>query len=92
MSYQLNVDQLLEALTQSDHPRAAGWQAQVEALATGMALEVAQHLGIRAGVGTFEGVAFAGTCVPFYPICPNQPLPEVFAEHEFDNAEEWAPE
>ena len=90
MSYQLSADQILEALIHTDHPRAVGWTAQFGALTTGMALELAQHLGIRAGVGVdFE---FAVTCVPFYAIYDKQPLPDVFAEGAFDVAKEWGPE
>lgn len=89
MSYQLNFDQLLEALTQGDHPKAAECQDMAEKLANHMAALIAEQHGVECSGGSFEGVAFAGLCVPFSPKYPGQPLPDLFAAHEFDSAEEW---
>ncbi len=46
-----------------------------EALATILAREIANHLGVDCGDAQFEGVAFAGTCAPFYPKKKGTALP-----------------
>ncbi len=89
MSYQLNLDQMLDAMQAIEHPKAAECVKLAEGLANHIAVLLAAHLGINHGVGTFEGTAFAGLCVPFSPAYPGQPLPVVFAEFEFDDAAEW---
>ena len=89
MSYQLTIDEIVEALCRSHHPRAQELQLVLEGAANCLAVELAAHLGIKVGIGTFQGLAFAGTCVPFHAAYEGQPLPEVFAEYEFDDAEEW---
>jgi hypothetical protein len=89
MSYQLKLDEMLEALTAIKHPMAAEYIKRTEELANGAATVLALSLGIKAGVGSFEGLGFAGTCVPFFPANPGQDLPQVFAEYEFDTEDEW---
>lgn len=90
MSYQLNLDQILEGLAASRHPEADTIIKTVENVANHAALKLAAHLGVKCNDGTFEGVAFAGLCVPFYPAFDGQPLPDVFEENAFDDAEEWS--
>lgn len=91
MSYQLKIDKVLEALVASDHPQAPQFVSAIEEATLAAAKALAEHLGIMAGDTTFDGMAFAGTCTPFFAIYRGQPLPAVFKENGFDNAEEWGP-
>lgn len=92
MSYQLRVDEIMQALIDSAHPQARICQKLLEDTTTRLAVALARHLGIRHGVGEFEGLGFAGTCVSFYPAYAGQPLPSVLADNAYDDAEEWAPD
>lgn len=87
MAYILRTDEILEALQTIQHPRAADYLAQLEALASCMASDLGQALGINAGRATFEGTGFAGTAAPFRPAHPGQPLPD--AIESYDTATEW---
>lgn len=87
MSYQLRADEIMEALQRAQHPRAARLIEFVEAAVNLAAWDLAEHLGVKCGVGDFQGVAFAGLCVPFYPGSDGQPIPE--ALQGFDSADEW---
>ena len=89
MSYQLDVNQVLEALFDSGHPETLKLTQAVEKATQEAATAVAEQLDIAVGVGSFEGIAFAGLCVPFFPQRSGDPLPVIFAENEFDTAEEW---
>ena len=93
MTYQLSIDQMLDVLNEID-PTGNNtdfklFRDMVETVATNLARAVAYRLGIECGEASFEGVAFAGTCVPFYPKAPDQALPEVFVMLDFDRASEW---
>lgn len=87
MAYQLRADEIMEALQVADHPRAARLIKMVEEAVNLAAWDLAEHLGVKCGAGDFQGVAFAGLCVPFYPASEGQALPD--ALEGFDNAEEW---
>lgn len=89
MSYQLRLDEMMDACTAANVPGGLEMIREVEAIAARMANAIAAHLGITCGDASFQGTAFAGTCVPFFPAFEGQPLPDVFAEFKFDNAEEW---
>ena len=89
MSYQLTIDEIMETLISTNHPQYPELQGLLDGVCNGLAVRLAAHLGIKASIGTFEGLGFAGTCVPFHPAYDGQELPEVFAEYEFDDAEEW---
>ena len=60
-----------------------------EFLATGLATDLAKHLGVECGRATFEGLAFAGTCAPFYARTIDQPCPPALAQHD---SGEWTTE
>lgn len=87
MSYQLRTDEILEALSLSGNPAAAEYVRKVEAAANEAAQFLAQITGTAAGIGDFQGLGFAGLCVPFRPAFQGQPLPELLAG--FDNPNEW---
>ena len=89
MSYQLKLDEMLDALRASNHPRTEQFIQGVEHIAQAISNDLAAHLGIKNGIGTFEGTAFAGLCTAFFPAYKGQPLPEVFERFKFDNSEEW---
>lgn len=89
MSYILRADEIMDAIRAAKVPHAEERISELETLVSRMAVSLAAHLGITCGAATFEGTAFAGTCAPFFPAVEGQPLPEVFAEFAFDNAEEW---
>lgn len=87
MSYQMKPDEILESLQNCGHPSAAEFERALCSVTNLMALALAQSQGIVAGVGTFEGVGFAGVCVPFFPAYDGQPLPDCM--NGMDEAEEW---
>lgn len=87
MSYQVKADEIMEALQLAQHPRAAQLIKAVEAVVDAAAQDLADHLGVKCGVGTFEGIAFAGLCVPFYQAHEGQALPD--ALEGFDDEDEW---
>lgn len=90
MTYQLRTDEILEALSRADAPRYQEFKALLEAATQGAAHYLAELAGCKCGSGSFEGLAFAGLCVPFYPAHEGQELPEIIAG--FDNKEEWEDE
>jgi hypothetical protein len=87
MSYLLKSDEIMEALQIADHPRAARLIAMVEGAVNCAAWDLAQHLGVKCGVGDFQGVAYAGLCVPFYQASEGQEMPDAIAC--FDDSEGW---
>lgn len=86
MSYQMKLDEILESLIESNHPAASAFQTMAESLANQMGQALADHLDIEAGEGSFEGMAFAGLCVPFNPKYADQPLPECMEGHDDSGA------
>lgn len=87
MSYQLRLDEILDALSIAGHPRAAEFRSTIETITTTMANELAALAGVDCDAASFQGTAFAGTCVPFMPKYEGQPLPEIL--EGYDNEEEW---
>lgn len=87
MSYQLKTDEVMEALQRAAHSQAAAFIAELEALTWRAATALATKTGTVCGEASFEGVAFAGTCVPFFQAAEGQPLPECM--EGYDNPEEW---
>lgn len=87
MSYQLKIDEMLDALCNSDHPQAAQFTQLVEATADVLASAICQQLDIECEPATFQGAAFAGTCVPFRPKHEGQELPPEL--EGYDTEEEW---
>lgn len=87
MSYQLKIDEMLDSLCTSEHPQASQFTQMVEATADVLASALSQQLGIDFEPASFQGHAFAGTCVPFSPRYPGQELPTEIAM--YDNEEEW---
>jgi hypothetical protein len=84
MSYQLKIDEMLDALVLAGHPQAHELTKQTEALADTLAAAVCKHFDVWADAASFEGVAFAGTCVPFYS---DGPLPDGLRGYDDEN--EW---
>jgi hypothetical protein len=86
MSYQMKIDEMLDCLADIPGIDTAPLIREVEALADKLADAICAATGTTHGTASFQGVAFAGTCVPFFPAYRGQPLPEPF---QYDNAEEW---
>lgn len=86
MSYQLKADEILEALAGS--PRGDEFKARIEAATNEAAEYLAEITGTVAGVGDFQGLAFAGLCVPFFAAYEGQEIPECM--EGFDDADEWS--
>ena len=63
MIYQLKIDEILEALINSNDARAREFQGEAEALANSMATRLANSQGIIAGVGDFQGLCPFSRCV-----------------------------
>jgi hypothetical protein len=87
MSIQLNIDNMLDVLSDLDHPEFSGFVACIEAIASAMALKIAEKLDCATDNATFQGSDFAGTCAPFRPKTAGQPFPEVF--QNYDDPSEW---
>ena len=87
MSYQMKLDEMLEALQSVNPEQAAIHVRALCAVGDSMAFALSVALDIRAGETTMQGVAFAGICCPFNPKHEGQPLPD--ALDGYDNAEEW---
>lgn len=65
MAYQLKADEMLDALSAAGI--AGDFVARMEALADDMANALcAANPGLSCDKASFQGSAFAGTCVPFY--------------------------
>lgn len=89
MSYQLKLDEQLEALQRVDGLVAQHFEQILCATGQAMAYALCQHLpGVSFGDTTMEGVGFAGICTPFFPEVEGTPLPE--ALEGFDDEEAWA--
>lgn len=92
MTYQLKIDEMLEAfadLKGFDNPDFIAHKQLIEAAATRLADDLAKRLGVNNGPATFEGLGFAGTCAPFWPKSAEQPCPEVIAEYDAPVEDNW---
>lgn len=87
MAFQLKIDEMLDALCNMGHPQADELTKSVEAVANDLSAALCQSLDIQCDAASFQGAAFAGTCVPFRPKHEGQPLPDEIAP--YDSEEEW---
>lgn len=87
MGKQLKLDEMLEVLTRLNHPQAVGLTAALESIGTHMANIIGEELCIRTDAATFQGLAFAGLCAPFFPRFDGQPVPEVL--EDIDEGADW---
>lgn len=87
MAFQLKIDEMLDALCASGHPDAVQLTKIVESTADVLSSAICQQLGIECDPASFQGMAFAGTCVPFRPKHAGQALPPEIAA--YDSEDEW---
>jgi len=87
MAFQLKIDEMLDALCASGHPDAVQLTKIAESTADVLSSAICQQLDITCSPASFQGVAFAGTCVPFRPKYEGQELPPEIAE--YDSEDEW---
>lgn len=81
----LNIDEMLEGLSQVQHPQFDAYKAEVEALAGRLADAVALQFKLKVrSPAAFEGTAFAGTCASFEPTYPDQPIPPALRGYDDD--------
>lgn len=85
MAYQLKIDEMLDALCNAGHPDARELTRATEALADRLSAAIATACNITAEPASFQGLAFAGTCVPFYPKFDGQEVPEMIAGYDDEN-------
>lgn len=89
MAFQMKIDEMLDALCNSGNPRAVELQKATEELADKLAAAICQQFSLECDPASFQGLAFAGTCVPFY----GTKLPDELAGYddpdEFCSREEW---
>lgn len=76
MSMQLKLDEMLDAMKWMNHPQFADFEAKAVDLANEIAKALADELPVEAGEASFQGMDFAGLCVPFQPLWKGQPIPE----------------
>lgn len=65
------------------------WAEKAEELANELADVVAEELNIAHGPGEFEGMAFAGLCVPFYAKEEGQEIPDAILGLDEGGEEDW---
>ncbi|KQS84297.1 hypothetical protein [Rhizobium sp. Leaf383] len=87
MSFQMKIDEMLDALCNMGHHEAAALTTLVETTANTLSAALCKSLLIECDPASFQGAAFAGTCVPFYPALEGQELPPEIAP--YDDKEEW---
>lgn len=84
MAFQLRLEEVLQALTEIDHPDARAIIASIEDLTSQAARALAAELDVDVGHATYD---LGFIAVPFAPKFENQTLPGALAP--YDNAEEW---
>lgn len=89
MSLQLNLDELLETLSEIESPEFQEIKEQVEAAANRASAIIANHFDCNCGEASFEGIAFAGTCVLFRPKYAGQDCPKGLSQYDDGGADEW---
>ena len=82
----LNVNNICDAITQSQMPGATKHIRALEKAATAAAKALADHYGIVSGEGDYQG-GFGGLCVNFKPAHEGQECPDVIEEG--DEGGEW---
>ena len=82
MSKQLSLDEMLECLITLDDPMAPACQSILEAVGSMMSQIISAKLKVFSGAATFEGVAFGGTCSPFFPSFNGQACPEPLSNYD----------
>jgi hypothetical protein len=87
MSFQLKIDEMLDALCEMGHPQASELTRLVESTADVLSAALCWKLDITCERASFQGLGFAGTCVPFRPKHHGQELPAEIAS--YDDKEEW---
>lgn len=85
MAYQMRIDEMLSALEDVGHSKAAELKTKAEALANEVAKEMRDHFGVDSGTALFD---LGETMVPFFAKYSGQTLPPEMAgsddEDEFD--------
>lgn len=87
MSFQLKIDEMRDALCEMGHPQAPQLTRLVESTADTLAAALSWKLDIICDRASFQGLGFAGTCVPFRPAYEGQELPAEIAT--YDDKAEW---
>jgi hypothetical protein len=85
MTKLLTADEMLDVLLHIKHPKFNLLKAKMEQLADEIGELIAVSLDVDCGPASFEGSAFAGTCVPFLAKRVGQPCPEPLLQ--FDQTE-----
>lgn len=79
MTKLLKIDEMLDVITElCPETESAALVGEVEQLADKLAEAIVRVTGFHAGGASYQGSAFAGTCVGFYRKTADQPVPEVF--------------
>lgn len=87
MSYQIKLDEALEALQAVNPDLARPLENILCAAGDAIGVLLAEALDIEAGECTMQGMAFAGICLPLNPRYQDQPLPD--ALEGLDDDEAW---
>lgn len=79
MTKLLKIDEMLDVIVElCPETESATLVGEVEQLADKLAEAITRVTGFHAGGASYQGAAFAGTCVGFYKKTPDQPVPDVF--------------
>lgn len=87
MTKLLIIDEMLDVLSNIQHPKFSDIRTSVERLADQIGEVVADALGVECGAASYEGSDFGGTCVAFYAPKQGRPCPEPL--RAFDSTE-WS--
>lgn len=78
----ITLSEMLHCLAEMKHPEAALAIKAAEQFADGIATKLANHLGVRKGRTTFEGLEEGGLACSFGPRDRGQPCPEEFEPYD----------
>lgn len=78
MTKLLKIDEMLDVITElCPEQESAALVGEVEQLADKLAAAIERVTGLHAGGASYQGAAFAGTCVAFYRKTADQAVPDV---------------
>lgn len=80
----LNISEMLDAASQTDMSNATEYRRQAEALATEIAADLANHLGVCLVRVGYMGPEFGGLLATFCPLKSGDECPQALGKHDPD--------
>lgn len=82
----LTIDEMLDVLSEINHPAFSTLRGMAEAIADKCAEAIKELVPVETGKASYEGAALAGTCATFWTAEPGTPCPEPL---RYFDSEEW---